>query len=325
MSKRICRLLTFFLVFSIIIFMTMSVYAQYPDHKVDVVITFKAGGGTDVMARTVFPFVAEKLGVPFIIRNKPGAGAQIGYTYIAMAKPDGYTIGNATTSIVTIELTREDVAFKFKENFQTIAQVQNDPSMIFVLQDSPFKTLDDLINYAKENPGEISFSGTSLFSTHHIHMQMLEKAAGIDLNHVAFDGSAETKVAILGGHIDVIGGGFSEFVQLVEDGELRALVTASENRLKKLPDVPTYYDLGYDIEIGSSRGFVAPKGTPMDRVELLANTIKEVMETPEFIEQAKKVGIYDTLAYKGIKSHEEYLTNLQDTIKKMLQEEALVK
>jgi tripartite-type tricarboxylate transporter receptor subunit TctC len=325
MSKKIYYFLICMLAFNIVLFCGFTSLAQYPEHKVDVIISYSPGGGTDVMARAIFPFVEEKLGVPFVIQNKPGAGSQIGYTATALSKPDGYTIGNINTmSIVTMEITRENVAFKLKEDIQPICQVVYDPSSIFVRKDSPFKTLEDLINYAKEHPGEVSYGGTAMWASHHVHMLMLERAAGIKLNYITFDGSAGTKAAILGGHIDVAAGGFTEFAQQVEEGELRALVSASANHWKDFPDVAIYSDLGYDIEIGASRGFAMRKGTPMERVELIANTIKEIMEEPEFIEQAKQVGIYPILSFRGPEAHSEFLYNLQDQMKEILPEDQLV-
>lgn len=326
MSKKLYRFLTCFLIFSFIIAFTCVTFAKYPDRKVDVIISYSPGGGTDVMARTLFPYVEEELGVPFVIQNKPGAGSQIGYTALAMSKPDGYTIGNINTmSIVTMELTRENIAFKLKENIQPLCQVVYDPSTIFVRKDSPFKTMEDLVDYAKEHPGEISYGGTVMWASHHVHMIMLERAAGIELNYITFDGSAGAKAAILGGHIDVAGAGFSEFVQQVKEGSLRALVTAAATRWEEFPDIPTYYDLGYDIEIGASRGFGVPKGTPTELVQFLANTIKEVMKKPEFIAKAKQVGIYPILSFRGPEAQTEFLYKLQDEMKEILPEEALVK
>jgi len=326
MSKRLSRLVVYFLVFNFIIAFTCVAFAEYPDHKVDVIIGLSPGGGTDVMARCVFPYVEEKLGVPFVVQNKPGAGGQIGYTAMAMSKPDGYTISNTNTmSIVTMELTRENVAFALKEDIQPICQVVYDPSSIFVRKDSPFKTMEDLINYAKENPGEVTYGGTAVWASHHVHMLMLERAAGIKLNYITFDGSAGTKAALLGGHIDVAGAGFTEFVQQVKEGEARVLVSAAANRWEEFPDIPTYYDLGYDIEIGASRGFSAPKGTPMERIQLLANAIKEIMQEPAFIANAKKVGIFPILSFRGSEAQTEFLYNLQDEMRGVLPQEMLVK
>ena len=251
-----------------------------------------------------------------MVESHAGAGGQIGYTALSMAKPDGYTIGTITTmSIVTHELTREGLAYTFKDSFIPIGQAVFDPSGCVVLADSPFKTLDDLIQEAKKNPGKINWGGTMLWGTHHVQLALLEREAGIKVNYIPFDGLSETRAAILGGHLDVAASGMSGWLPLINEGKLRALAFAGTKRLSQLPDVPTYLELGYDVVVGSNRGFAAPAGTPKEIITLLSDTLKEVLEDPEFLAEAEKVGIAHTLNYSSAEDFRNFLLKLQNNMR----------
>lgn len=285
---------------------------NYPEGPIRVIIASSPGGGTDIMARLVFKYVEEKLGVPFVFEYHEGGGASVGYTELMMSKPDGYTIGQTnTTSIVTHELTRE-VPYTLKGSFQPAFQVVFDPSTIFVRADSPFKTAEELFDYARENPGKLSWGGTFEWGAHHVHLKKAQRATGTEFTYVPFDGAADSRAAILGGHIDVVAGGASEFVEHVKSGDLRALAVAADNRFPALPDTPTYKELGYDVNAGSNRGFSAPAGTPKERLEVIARAIEEVLQDSDFLVEAEKIGIKDTLEFKGVNEWEKYLHDLQE-------------
>jgi len=298
-----------------------SVWAKYPEKNIKVILHVSPGGTTDGMARLVTRYMGKKLGVNFIVENHKGAGGQIGYTTLSMAEPDGYTIGTITTmSIVTHELTREGLAYTLRDSFIPIARVVLDPSGCVVPADSPLKTMEDLIKAAKENPEKLNWGGTMLWGTHHVQLALLENKAGVKLTYIPFDGGAETRTAILGGHLDVGASGMSGWVPLIKEGKLRALAFAGPARLKSLPDVPTYKELGYDFEVGSNRGFAAPAGTPKEYIDLLSNTIKEVMQDPEFLKEAEKMGYAPTFNYLSAEDFRSYLLILQDNMREVLKE-----
>jgi tripartite-type tricarboxylate transporter receptor subunit TctC len=293
--------------------------AAYPDKPITVVVHTKPGGGTDTMARAVWKHAARLSGAEFVIQTHSGAGGQIGYTKLATSKPDGYTLGAITTlSITTHELTRKGVVYKLKESFQPIGRVVLDPSIVVVRADSPFKTLGDLIAAAKKDPGKLTWGGTFLYGAHHVHYIMFNKATGAEMQYVPFDGGADSRAALLGGHIDVGSGGFSEYAALTKEGKLRVLVIGATDRWTDFPDVPTYKDLGFDVQIGSNRGFAVPAGTAPDQVKFLSDTIGKVVKDPEFLAEAAKVGIAPTLAHLDSPSFTTYLHGLQDTMREML-------
>lgn len=322
-AKRNCKvylLMTLILLVGFIFTGIVSpALAKYPEKNIKVILHVSPGGSTDAMARLTLRYAGKKLGTNFIIENHKGAGGQIGYTTLSMAKPDGYTIGTMTTmSCVTHELTRKSVKYTLRDSFIPISRIIQAPSGLFVLNSSPFKTLDDLIKAAKKSPGKLSWGGTMKSGTHHVHMILLEKATGIKMTYIPFDGGSESRAALLGGHLDVVGGGITGLASLVDQGKVRALAIGGAKRSPLLPNTPIYKELGYNIEIGSNRGFSAPAGTPKEYIDILSNAFKEVVEDPEYLEDAKKIGIYSTIGYMASGPYRNYLLNLQDTMREML-------
>lgn len=298
---------------------SVGVLAKYPDRTITLFNHTSAGGTTGMMAELVAKHMEKRLGVNVVVRYLPGAGGSIAYTALALSPPDGYTMGTTNTmSFVTNEINTEGLAYTLKDSFTPIAQVVFDPSGCVVPADSPFKTLDDLIKAAKENPGTISWGGTMLGGAHHIHALILEREAGIKLNYIPFDGLSEIKTAILGGHIDVGASGMSGWTELINEGKLRCLAFAGINRIALLPDVPTYTELGYAVQTGSNRGYSVASGTPKEIVDLLTNTIKEVLESPEFLAEAETLGMAHTLDYLSGTDYHAYLLKLQVNMREFL-------
>ncbi len=293
--------------------------AAYPDRPVKVIVHTPAGGGTDTLARLLFGYAGELAGVTFVVENHAGAGGQIGYTRLATSKPDGYTVGAMTTmSIVTHELTRPDVLYRLKDSFRPLARIVLDPSVLVVRADSPFKTLDDLIRAARGEPRKITWGGTFLWGAHHVHYELFRRATEAELVYIPFDGAADSRAALLGGHIDVGAGGFSEYASLVREGKLRVLVSGAAERWLAFPDVPTYRDLGYEIRVGSDRGFAVPAGTPPERVEFLTRAIQAALDSPGFLAAAEAASITPSLAPLFGTEYAAYLARLQVEVKPLL-------
>lgn len=304
---------------------TGTAAADYPTRPITVVIHATAGGGTDIMGRLLFEHVERRSGKTFVVENHPGAGGQIGFTRVALSPPDGYTIGAITTmSIVTHELTREGVVFRFAESFTPLAQIVLDPSVVVVRADSPLQSLEDLVEAASARPNTMTWGGTFLYGAHHVHYIMFNEETGAELTYVPFDGVADSRAALLGGHIDVAAGGFSEFASLHDSGDVRILVSAGSRGWDAYPEVPTYRDLGHDIVLGSNRGFVVPAGTPEDRVDWLKEHIEAVVQDEAFLADARTRGIATSLDYMPGAEFREYLIALQDRMREVLPEEAKV-
>ena len=219
----------------------LPVEAAYPERPVRVIVHTQAGGGTDTLARVLFRHAGELSGTTFVVENHPGAGGQIGYTRLATAEPDGYTVGAITTmSILTHELTRPDVFYRLRSTFLPLARIVLDPSVLVVRDGSPFRTLDDVIRAAHRKPRSLTWGGTTLWGAHHIHYELLRRATGAELVYVPFDGAAEARAALLGGHVDVGTGGFTEYAALVRAGRLRFLAIGAAERWALFQEAPTY-------------------------------------------------------------------------------------
>lgn len=260
---------------------------DWPKQNITVVIGYAPGGGSDVMLSAVRPGLEKVLKTTLVPVYKPGSGSDLALTEVAKAKPDGYTMVVTTTPQVFINPVVRQTQYKFSD-FVFVANVITDPGILVVRAEHPFKTLDDLIKAAKEQPGKVTVGVSSAPSDDWFAGIMLEQAAGIDLNLVVFSGDGPSWQAALGGQIDVSANNLGIVYPQIKAGKLRALAIMSEQRSPYLPDVPTMRELGYDIVSGSSRGFAMPKDTPKEIVETFANAVKQVMESEEFKTMAQE-------------------------------------
>lgn len=258
--------------------------SNYPDRPIQMIVAYSAGGGTDIAARTLAPFIGKYLNGNVTVVNKPGAGGEVGFTEIAQAKPDGYTIGFINTpNLVTIPIQRE-TRYEL-ESFTPVNNVVYDPGGVHVRPDSDIKTLAELVEYARANPNAVTYGTTGIGSDDHLAMLALERSADIKMTHVPFPGSSAVRSALLGGHITLGVFNMGEGVALLEEGQIRSLGQMGETRWDQTADVPTFKEQGFEIVQGSSRGIATPAGVPDDIVAKLADAIQKAITDPEF--QAK--------------------------------------
>jgi len=249
-------------------------FAQFPDRDITYVIAFNAGGESDITARLQQPYLEELLGVNVNIVNRPGGGGAVAWSEIQRStKPDGYTVvGVNLPHIATQPMERTDTGFE-TDDFELIMWFQFTPNALLVRKESPFQTLDELIAYAKENPGSVTLGGSGSNTANHIAVLQLEQLAGIDLTYVPFTGTGPTVPALLGGHVTALMS-YSPMAVLQQD-QVRTLAIASAERVSFLPDAPTFVEQGIDIVSGAHRGVAAPPGTPEDVVAALADAFEE--------------------------------------------------
>jgi tripartite-type tricarboxylate transporter receptor subunit TctC len=284
-------------------------HAEYPERPINMIVAASPGGGTDIMARTMVPFMEKYLGGASIaVINKPGAGTEIGATALAESKADGYTIGMINLPhMIAIPIERK-AKFHMLTSFEPLANLVTDAAAFNVKADSQFKTLDDLVAYAKENPGALTVGTTGIGGDDHLAMLMFEKVAGIKMTHVPFSSGAPNRAAVLGGHIAIGSFNVSEAIDFVKEGKIRTLGIMADQRWSEAKDIPTFKEQGYDVTIAAHRGMAAPKGVPADRLALLRTAIEKTMADPEFQEKAAAQKLpLDYLA------HEQYA----DLLKKM--------
>lgn len=304
----------------VIIMVTVSVsgvYAAYPEKKpITVIIAYSVGGGTDTFARFFQKYAEESLGQKLVIKNLPGAGCQIGWTTLAQARPDGYTIGIINLPSINILMAmRDDVGFEMSD-FKTICQNQADPMMLAVQPESPFKNAAELVEYARSNPEKITVGFDGPLSNNQLQWLVAAQVAGIETTNICYDGSGPTLTAILGGHIDACVPSSSSAIPYIESGKLQSIGIFAPERLDLLPSVPTFSEsTGITVpSVGiSSRGFAAPKDTPQEIIDFLEKAFKKALNDPEFLEQAEKMGI--PINYRSAKEFEEHFRNVDENTK----------
>jgi len=284
------------------------VWASYPERPLTLIIVFGPGGATDLTARALAKALEKKLGQSVICVNKPGAGAAVGASAIASAKPDGYTVGT-TLSAPAITPHTMDVPYTV-DSFDYI--ILNGKYMygIAVRSDSPFKTLKDLVNHAKQNPGKIKYSTPGPATPNNLAMLLLGKTVGLQWDNVTFKSGAETATALLGGHVDAASVNPVDVISFIEAGRLRLLASLSDTRWKWVPDVPTARELGYNIHMSGWMGFGTPKGVPGPIMERLREAFREASRDPEFLENLERFYILP-----DYKTGDEYRRTLQEDSK----------
>jgi tripartite-type tricarboxylate transporter receptor subunit TctC len=271
--------------------------AQYPERVVNVIVAYPPGGGTDLIARAIAPYIEKHLGggAKLAVVNRAGAGGEIGFTALANSPPDGYTIGFVNTPpLLTIPIER---AAQFSwQRFEYLGNIIDDPCNFSVHADTDIRDLKQLAAYARANPGAVTVGTTGIGSDDHLAMLMFGRAAGVQLRHIPFKGSADVRAAIAGKQITVAAINIGEALQYQKGGTpIRNLVQMSPARTNLAPELATAREQGYDIELSSLRGMVGPKGLPPEIRERLVKAIERSVSDPEF--QAKSVQFFSPLRY----------------------------
>lgn len=262
----------------------------YPEQPINMIVAYAPGGGTDLVARAIAPFIEKYLGegARVLVVNRPGASGEIGFTAIASAAPDGYTIGWINTpSLLTVPIERK-TTFTW-QSFDLLGNIVDDPDNFSVHSDSPFKNLADLAAYAKANPNAVSVGTTGTGSDDHLAMLLFQKFAGVKMNHIPFKGASEVRTALAGKQIMVAAINVGEALQYAKGGTpMRNLGQMSMTRTTLAPDLPTFKEQGYNIELASLRGMAAPKGLPPAIRERLVKAVERAVTDPAFQAQAAR-------------------------------------
>lgn len=261
--------------FFIVLFLAVVMFApgiaiaEYPDKPIIYTIPFNPGGESDITARLQEPILEKDLGVTVNVTHKPGGGGAVAWSeFQRTAKPDGYSIiGCNIPHIIGQPLLRKDAGYK-TDGFKVIMWFHFTPNVLVVSKDSPYKTLDDFIAYAKKNPKAATVGGSGTYSANHLETLRLNKAAGVELTYVPHTGTGPIIPALMGGHL--MAAMSYSMVSVNYKDKFRTLAVASEERVPAMPDVPTFKELGYDIVGGAFRGVAAPLGTPQPVVDRLA-------------------------------------------------------
>jgi tripartite-type tricarboxylate transporter receptor subunit TctC len=265
---------------------------EYPSRTVTMIVPFPPGGVADITARPVADAMGRILRQSVIVENKAGAGGGVGMQYVARAKPDGYTVLLALSSISIIpaadRILGRDPMFQLAQ-LVPIARFTADPTVLAVRADSPWKSAGDMIEAAKRAPGTIPYGSSGNYGTMHVPMEMLAAAGGAKMLHVPFTGAGPAVVALLGGSVDAVSTGPSTVLGHVQAGKVRVLASWGEARHPALPDVPTLKELGYDATFSQWTGLFVPAGTPEPVVAKLREAAKAAAGDPAFLAALARV------------------------------------
>ena len=267
---------------------------DYPNKPITLILPLGAGGAMDILARGQFaPQLSERLGKPVVIENRTGGGTVIAATAVAKSPPDGYTLffvpaGTLTTNAKLYKSLPYDPG----KDFVPIALTSKLGFILVVNPATPVHSVAELVKYAKERPGQLSYGSTGIGATPHLAFEILQRSAGISMTHVPYRGMPPATNDVVAGHTTMVFTDPAIGAPLIADGKLRALGVSSLNRIASVPDVPTLNELGFkDFEAVSWHMIVAPAGTPREIVDRLHAEFKRIVARPEFREQTLKMGL----------------------------------
>lgn len=287
--------------------------------EITVLQGFKAGGGSDALAQLVQPFLAKELGVNFVNRYQPGATGAIAWTQLAkQTKADGQTVSITNTPmLMTNYIMNPSIKYSIDE-LAPLANVVTDPGVIVVSKDSPYKTIQDLMNAAKAKPGKITIGNSGIGGDDFFSVIMIERASGLKFQQVPFAGDGPSWAAAMANKIDASANNLGITFPQIKAGNLRPLVVFTEQRVPDLPDVPTMREVGIDVVAGSSRGYSAPKGIPEQARKEFIAAMDRVIANPEFKRAAAERAM--VIDYKAGDAYASFLKN-QETVFKGIWEE----
>ncbi len=289
-----------------------AIAQQYPDRPVEFIVPWSPGGGSDTLMRLVANNITPFLGVEMPVINIPGVGGTVGLTEASRRAADGYTISQVHEGLLAATATGlTELAW---DDFEPIALMTASPQYLVAATDQPYDTFEGLVEYAQANPGELTI-GVTLGGVPHLHAAMIAEAFDLDWRYVGYEGTGERVRALVGGNLDLAIGDISSSLQFVENGDLLFLATGSPTRMPQTPDVPTFIDLGADLDLSITRGIVMPKGTPDEAKATMETALENLSNDPSFIEQINNAGA--EVAFRGQDGYTTYLSNLATSVDRL--------
>jgi tripartite-type tricarboxylate transporter receptor subunit TctC len=258
--------------------------AKFPDHPIKLIVPWAAGGPADAGFRILAESVAGKLGQPVIVDNKAGASGVLGAMALQSDKPDGYTVSQMHMSVLRQPLLNKSLTYHPLRDLTYILQITGYVMGVVVRTEAPWKTLPELLAYAKANPGKLNYGTLGIGSTQQLAMERVGLAqGGLSWTHAPYRGTADTLRALLGGEIDFASEA-SGWAPMVQSGKLRLLAVFTATRAKRFPDVPTVHELGMEVVIDSPGGLIGPKGMGSAIVRVLADAFRAAAQEPRHLE-----------------------------------------
>ena len=314
-----------FRVFAAALSMLAGAQAQaqpYPSRPITMIVPFAPGGIADITGRPLAAVMSRILGQNIVVDNKPGAGGAVGHALTAKAKPDGYTIMMALSSITVIpeadKVNGRPASYQMTD-FTPIALISADPTVLLVSADSPWKTLKDLVEDARARPGKISYSTSGLYGTTHTCLEMFAQAAGIKMLHVPYNGGGPSMTALLANQVDVTAQAPGVANPHVKSGKVRALASWGAQRLPSIADIPTMRESGYEAEFYIWSALFAPAGIPAEVRERLTAAARQAVQEQDF--QKTMTGMNTPINFREGRDFETFLQSdggrLAEVVRKM--------
>lgn len=267
--------------------------SDYPDRSISWVVPYAAGGGTDVVARTLANEMSKSLGQPIVVENKPGANTAIGASQVARAQADGYTVGSADNA--TLALNQHlfpQLTYSPASDFEYVGGLARFPYVLVTNPGLPVDSLQDLLALAKEKPGAVSYGSPGMGGPNHVAMELLQQRTGTEFLHVAYRGAAPVMQDLLAGQIQFALIDTASSMQYIQSKRLRPIAVSTENRLASLPDVPTFTQAGVAGFIAFSwQGMIVPKNTPTPIIEKLNSALNIAMSSEKVDEALAAMGV----------------------------------
>ena len=265
--------------------------SSFPNQPVRMVVPYPPGGPTDITARVVAAEMSKTIGQNIVIDNCPGASGMIGSEMVTKATPDGYTLlANASIHVINPSVY-PDMRFDAIKDFTPITQLAQVPLVLVVPANSPIKSVKDLVEYAKANPGKVNFGSAGSASAQHLAGESFKIAAGIQMQHIPYKGSAPALTDLAGGQLQLMFDSMPSATPMINSGKLRAIAVTTTTRAKARPDLPTIAESGFPgFDISTWYAYWAPKGTPADVVEKLAASAAQALKNPEVIAKYEAMG-----------------------------------
>ncbi len=264
---------------------------NYPQRPIQVVVPVSAGGGTDVMARTVGQKVGELLGQPVVVENKTGAGGNIGTEYVAKAKADGYTLLFTPNTIATNVAVYRKLPYDLLKDFQAVALVGQTDVALVVNSKVTANSVKDFVELARSKPGALNYGSAGLGSSQHLTAEYFNQLAGTSSNHIPYKGQSQAMNDLVGGQLDYMFSPLQNALPFIKQGRIRVLAVAAKQRHRDLPQTPTLIESGYPgAEVSNWFALYAPAGTPPAVVKRLHTTYTQVLKQPEMKAKLEGMG-----------------------------------
>jgi tripartite-type tricarboxylate transporter receptor subunit TctC len=254
-------------------FSRVAVAQTYPTRPVKLVVGFAPGGGNDIVARLIAQWLSERLGQPFLVENRPGAGTNIATEAVVRAQPDGYTLLFVAPSSAINATLYEKLSFNFIRDIVPVASLIRLPNVMEVNLSVPVKTVPEFIAYAKADRSKINMASPGVGTSVHLSGELFKMTAGVDMLHVPYRGTAPALTDLLGGQVQVMFGTITGSIEYIRTGRLRALAVTTATRAEALPDVPTVAEFVPGYEASTWYGIGAPKNTPTETIDKLNKEI----------------------------------------------------